>query len=223
MTINLDHLADKVDSLRKRAIGEPIWLNEKNVFEYQEKSAKVLAVLKLVRAMHGVGAMNVLTSHGFLIDVGAIMRCIVESSAEITFVLENYPNASPQVEEYVRGFFSNTIDGYLSAGPNAPGKKVRAASVRYLKGGPDHETHQMIERIYKSYSGYVHAHYVHIMEVYSPSPGFNLRGCMSLEEQKKRMEIVDCAAVYVLQSAMKIAQKLGFNDFFQELLAMDPS
>ncbi len=223
MAVNLDHLADKVERLRKRSIGEPVWLNEKKVFEYQEQSAKVLAVLKLMRAMQGVGAMKVLASHGFLIDVGATMRCVVESSAEITFVLESYPNTSPQVDEYVKGFFANTIDGYLSKGANTPGKKVRAASVRYLKGGPDHETHERVERVYKTYSGYVHAYYAHIMEVYSPTPGFNLRGCMSLEEQEKRMAIVDCAAVYVLQSAMKIAQKLGFNDLFQELLAMDPS
>lgn len=221
--MNLDHLAALVDRLRRRAIGDPVWLLDKQYFEYQEQSAKIVAVLKLIRAMHGVGAMDVLCSHGFFIDLGAIMRCVVECSAEITFLLEDYPKTSPKVDEFVKGFFANTIDGYLTADEKTPGKKIRAAIVRYLKGGPDDETHKRVERVYKTYSGYVHANYAHIMEVYSPNPGFNLRGCLSIEQRKMRMEIVDSAAVYVLQSATKIAQKLGFYDLSRELLAMDPS
>jgi hypothetical protein len=51
--VKLDRLATLVEKLRKAAIGEPLWVAEKQVFEYQERSAKVVAVLKLVRAAHG--------------------------------------------------------------------------------------------------------------------------------------------------------------------------
>jgi len=51
--VDLVRLATLIERLRKEAIGEPLWLPDKEAFEYQERSAKVIAVLKLVRAMHG--------------------------------------------------------------------------------------------------------------------------------------------------------------------------
>jgi len=47
--VNLDQLATLVERLRKEAIGEPLWLAEKQAFEYQDHSAKVVAILKFYR------------------------------------------------------------------------------------------------------------------------------------------------------------------------------
>ena len=58
--MNLDQLFILVERLRKEAIGEPKWINEKHVYEYQDHSAKVVAVLKVVRAAQGVHTLDLL-------------------------------------------------------------------------------------------------------------------------------------------------------------------
>jgi len=45
--MNLEQVFILVERLRKRAIGEPKRIVDKGVFEYQDHSAKVVAVLKL--------------------------------------------------------------------------------------------------------------------------------------------------------------------------------
>src|SRR6266446_4633544 len=63
--MNLEDVFNLVERLRKQAanrllaywhIGEPKWIADKQVFEYQDRSARVVAVLKLTRAAHGVSA-----------------------------------------------------------------------------------------------------------------------------------------------------------------------
>jgi len=64
-----------------------------------------------------------------------------------------------------------------------PTKKIRSAVVRVLKGRHDDATRNLLERIFKTFSGYVHASYAHIMEVYNGATfDFNLKGvpCGSL-------------------------------------------
>ena len=48
--MNLNQLFMLVERLRKEAIGEPRWIEDKEVFEYQDHSTKVVSVLKLIRA-----------------------------------------------------------------------------------------------------------------------------------------------------------------------------
>jgi len=136
--MDLVRLATLIETLRKESIGEPLWLPQKEAFEYQECSAKVVAVLKLVRAMHGVHAVKLLISSGLFIDAGAILRCINDSTSEIYFLLEKFPNTSNTVDKFTEEFFSNTIDGYLMGEMNQiPTKKVRSAVVRVLTGVQD--------------------------------------------------------------------------------------
>lgn len=95
--MKLEVLFALIEALRKEAIGEPEWVEEKGVFEYREQSIKVVAVLKLVRAAHGLSAIDVLCRSGLFIDAGAIMRCVSDCSDEVFFLLEEYPNASEHV------------------------------------------------------------------------------------------------------------------------------
>jgi hypothetical protein len=112
--MNLDQLCILAEKLRKTAIGEPIKIAEKQVYEYQDHSAKVVAVLKLTRAAHGLNAMNLLCRSGLFIDFGVIIRCVNDCVAEVYFLLEEFPKTSGNVDRFVKSFFENTIDGYLS-------------------------------------------------------------------------------------------------------------
>jgi hypothetical protein len=95
--MNLNQLCLLVERLRKDAIGEPTKIDEKQVYEYQDHSAKVVAVLKLVRAAHGVNAMNLLCHSGLFIDFGVIIRSVNDCVDEVYFLLEKYPMTSGNV------------------------------------------------------------------------------------------------------------------------------
>ena len=174
---------------------------------------KVVAVLKLVRAAHGVNAMNLLCRSGFFIDFGAIVRCVYDCTEEVYFLLEAFPKTSVNVDKFVKSFFANTIDGYLSnETPSVPVKKIRSAAVRVLKG--DEGTRTNMENIYKAFCGYVHANYSHIMEVYNGATcDFNLSGVPSVKERQMRMEHVELAANAVLHAAAFISDTLRVTDF----------
>ena len=80
--MNLEQVFILVERLPKRAIGEPKRIVDKGVFEYQDHSAKVVAVLKLTRAAHGVSALNLLCRSGLFIDFGVIIRCVNDINKE---------------------------------------------------------------------------------------------------------------------------------------------
>ena len=223
--MNLDQLATLIERLRKEAIGEPTWLPDKQVFEYQDHSAKVVAILKLVRAMHGVSAVKLLSSAGLFIDAGAILRCINDCASEVYFLLEDFPNTSDNVEQFIKEFFGGTIDGYLvDETHQVPTKKVRSAVVRVLKGTHDDATRKLLETIFKTFSGYVHASYAHVMEVYNGGASdFNLSGVPSVRRRSMWMQHVDVSANSVLHAAAFLAQTLGLTELHRDMMQLENS
>ncbi len=170
--------------------------------------------------MHGVNSIDLLCQKGFFIDFGVIIRCINDSISEVYFLLENFPNTSENVDRFVTAFFASTIDNYLSdEAPPVPTKKIRSSVVRVLKGEHDNALRELIERIFKTFSGYVHANYAHIMEVYNGwTLNFNVRGVPSIEEREMRMQHVEVAGISVLQAAAHIAKTLGLIKLHQEIM-----
>jgi hypothetical protein len=211
-----------IEQLRHETIGEPNWLADKIAYEYDEHSAGVVAILKLVRAGHGVNALNLLCRVGFFIDFGAIVRCVGDCVDEVYFLMEEYPEASGNVQKFVRNFFEATIDGYLDAKTQPiEKKKIIAARVRYLKGGPDNDTHELMQRLYKTFCGYIHADYSHIMEAYNGGTcSFNLEGIPSVAERQKRLEFVTLNISSVSHAAALVAEKMNRDVLRKEFLAV---
>ncbi len=132
--VNLGQLSILVERLRKEAIGEPKWLSEKRVYEYQDNSAKVVAVLKMVRAAQGVHTLDLLCRSGMFIDFGVVIRCVFDCESEVYFLLENHPKTSGKVDKFVKAFFESNIDGYLSSETHVvSSEKIRNAMARALK------------------------------------------------------------------------------------------
>jgi hypothetical protein len=221
--MSIDRLCSLIERLRKETIGEPTRIPEKQAYEYQNHSATVVAVLKLIRAAHGVNAINLLCSYGLFIDFGAIIRCVNDSVEEVYFLLEEFPNTSPNVDRFVKSFFESTIDGFLSSEtPPVPSNKIRSASVRLLKGRHDDATRQMMERIYKTFCGYIHANYAHIMEVYNGgAQDFNLTGVLSVHQRQMHLAHVHESTTSVIHAAAFIAHTPGRNELYDDIMALD--
>ena len=91
--------------------------------------------------------------------------------------------------------------------------------VRVLKGRQDEGKRTIIDNIYKTFSGYVHANYAHIMEVYNGhSHDFNLAGVPSIRQRQMRMEHIELAANSVLHATAFIAHTLGLKDLYRDIV-----
>jgi hypothetical protein len=221
--MNLDKLFYLTESLQKQAIGEPVWIESKTVFEYPNRSVEVVATLKIIRAAQGVKSLYILCSNGLFIDMGAIYRCVTDCIAEVYFMLEKYPKTSDNVDKFVRSFFENTIDGYLSVETEPVlMKRIHNAMVRVLTGlEQDEGTHTKIRNVYKAFSGYTHANYSHIMQIYGGTPAdlsFNLAGVPAVQQREMQMQIVEQGYLSVLHSLAFIAASFGLKDLHKDIL-----
>lgn len=221
--MDLDKLFLITEKLRIQAIGEPVWIPEKGVFEYTNQSIEVVAVLKAIRAAQGIKSLYLLCQNGLFIDMGAIYRCVSDCSAEIYFLLEQYPKKSGNVEKFVNAFFETTIDGYLNVETeHVLTKKIHSAMVRTLTDlKQDEEIRTRILNIYKTFSGYTHANYSVIMQSYGgvlPNLSFNLPGVPSVPQREMHMQLVEQAYFSVLYSIGFAAQKFGLTEIIREVV-----
>lgn len=220
--MNLDMLFSFAERLRIEAIGEPSFIKEKGVFEYQGQGVEIVAVLKAVRAAQGIKSLDMLCRNGLFIDMGAIYRCVGDCTSEVYFLLESYPKQSSNVQKFVKAFFATTIDSDLSAKTeHVPTKEIRSAVVRVLTGRKQDESiRTKLLNVYQSFSGYTHAHYSHIMQIYGGTPpdfSFNVSGVPSVQQRDKQMQLVEQAYLSVLYSLAFIAHTLNLNDLYKEI------
>jgi hypothetical protein len=219
--MRLDQLFPLIERLRVEAIGTPEFVLEAHAYTYKEQSAKVVAVLKIMRAAQCLSAMKLLCQSGLFVDFGVAIRCINDCMDEVYFLLEEFPKTSGNVDKFVKGFFESemTIDGHRSqTTPAVETAKIRSARVRYLKGNHDDATQKLLERLHKTFSGYVHANCAQIMETFGgPARNFNLAGVPSVEERRKRMEYVELETNAVLRAASFVAHTLGLNALHQDI------
>ena len=220
--MDLNLLSTLTERVRTDSIGDPVWVDSKGVFEYSTQTVEVVSVLKVVRAAQGLHALDLLCRNGLFIDMGAIYRCIDDCNSEIYFLLENYPNQSSDVQRFVKAFFAATIDSDLSVKTEyVLTKKIHAAVARVLASTEqDRETHDRLRRVFKTFSGYTHANYSHIMEIYGgtyPNLSFNVAGVPSVQQREAHMKFVAQAYLSVLYSLAFITQKLKLNDLFNEI------
>ena len=191
--MRFDQLFPLVERLRLEAIGNPEFVPETGAYVYREESVRVVAVLKTIRAAQGLNALKLLGEAGLFIDFAVTIRCISDCVEDVYFLMEDYPKASGNIEKFVKGFFESqiTVDGYVSqTAPAVERSKIRAARVRYLHGQHDDATSKRLEKLYKTYSGYVHANRAEIMEIYGgPARNFNLSGIPSVAERQKKKRV----------------------------------
>jgi len=221
--MNLAPLFAFAERIRTETIGDPTWISNKGVFEYPNGGVEVVAVLKAIRAAQGVSSLELLCRNGLFIEMGAIYRCVSDCTAEVYFLLEKYPDQSTHVRKFVRGFFETTIDNHLSRNTEpVPTKKIHSAFVRVLTAREQDETvRAMILRIYETFSGYTHANYSHIMQIYGGAPPnltFNVAGVPSEQQRQMHMQLVEQARLSVKHSLAFIALVLGRRDLNREIM-----
>lgn len=221
--MDLNKLFLMAERLQTEAIGNPTWIPEKGTFEYEKQNVEVITVLKAVRAAQGIKSLYLLCQNGLFIDMGAVYRCVSDCVAEIYFLLEKYPSTSGTVDKFVKSFFEATIDNHLNAETqHVPTRKIHNAMVRTLSDQKQNEEiRERILNIYKTFCGYTHANYSHIMQIYggvAPNLSFNISGVPSVQQREMHMQLVEQAYFAVLYSIGYAGKRFGLSELYQEVL-----
>ena len=221
--MDLARLKMFAERLRVESVGDPKWVESKGVFEYPNQTVEVAVVLKIIRAAQGIHALDLLCRAGLFVDMGAIYRCVGDCSAEVYFLLEDYPRQSSNVTKFLREFFSKTIDGHLTSDEEpVRTKKIHNAMVRSLTGNEqDERIKRSLNNVYKTFSGYTHAGYSHIMQMYGGSGNlrsFNIDGIPSQAQRDLYMELIQKAHQSLLYEMSYVAKTFGLHDLLREIL-----
>lgn len=195
-------------------------------FVYQSPTAKHVCLLKAVRIVSGLNALLVLLQAGYVTEMGVLARTISDCINDIYFLLEHFPDTTPEVKKYVSNFFNGVIDE-PEIEPNQTKKtyrtkikKIHASRARLLSEHINFPIDRdMVYKIYSAYSGYVHSGYPSIMEIYGGRPPykFHLRGMKGTSRMK------DWEAIFIafIRSAALVfgymAEKYGMVELVHEI------
>ncbi|WP_141400575.1 hypothetical protein [Magnetospirillum sp. 15-1] len=104
--------------------------------------------------------------------------------------------------------------------PNLMAAARHETAVHVITHGSD-TTQRVMEKIHKAFSGYIHANYAHVMEVYNGGKDdFNLAGVPSPSRRAEWMQYVEVAVTSVLLAAAFIAQALGMHELHGEFVEL---
>jgi hypothetical protein len=195
-------------------------------FLYKEPNPVTFLVLKRARMVAGFYAALTLTKDGLFEDAGAICRIIIECRHDIDFVMEGLlkdPFPADK-QEVVDNFFNEEIQtpkemlGTMRKPPTIPRKKIYPAVGRLLSPGNPDRPQRIAKVLEETFSGYVHASYPHITEMYEGTrKGFRMSGVqMRIPLFIKQVALNIHAA---LNQFVILAKALDLSDLKLQLLA----
>jgi hypothetical protein len=165
-------LLDRVVCAFNEKIHQPIFEGE--TFLYKEPNPVTFLVLKMARMVTALYAALTLAKEGLFEDAGAICCIIIECRHDIDFVMEGLikdPFPADK-QEVVDNFFDEKIQtpeemlGTMKKPPTTPRKKIYPAIGCLLSPGNPDRPQRIAKVLEETFSGYVHASYPHIMEMY---------------------------------------------------------
>lgn len=220
---SIDHL-ERVIGVFEQELDKPERIH--GAFVYKSLTVKHVCLLKGVGIVSGLNALLVLFQAGHVTEMGVLIRTIGDCINDIYFLLERFPDKTPEVEKYIANFLSEDI-GDLTIVQDQEKKihrtkarKIYASRARLLSEHINFPVgREMVYKIYSVYSGYVHAAYPNIMEMYGGRPPhkFHLRGMKGTSRIKDWEEIL----ITFIRSATLVfgymADKYDKVDLVQEI------
>ena len=192
---------------------------------YKSPTVKHVCMLKGARIISGLNALLVLFQAGYVTEMGVLVRTIGDCINDIYFLLEHFPETPPEVEKYMSNFFSESINEPEIEQDEkkiyrTKARKIYASRARLLSEHINFPVGQdMVYKIYSAYSGYVHASYPSIMEIYGGDPPHEFQ----LQGMKGTPRITDWERILIafIQSAILVfgymAEKYDKVDLIHEI------
>lgn len=170
-----------------RALPQPEFSATLKRFRYKNPTPLTFLVLKMSRIVAGLYAMLTLTKSGLFQDAGGVCRVIYECIHDIEFIMDGLTKDSfpPDKQEVVDNFFKKEIStpeamlNTMSKSPTIPRKKIYPTVGRFLSPQNPDRPQRIVKVLEEVMSGYIHAAYSHIMEMYEGiSKTFKMSGAI---------------------------------------------
>lgn len=200
-------------------------------FRHAQRDDLLLSFLKCIRAVSALNASVVLLRNGFVQEVGAQCRCIDEFCEDVLFLATPLGEdgrysveQSRLVEEFFQEEFPEDPGPLMQSQPRnrVPRDKVRAGIAR-IQGMPINpsDTNRLYRVLGRTFSGYVHGAYVHIMEMYGGPTldrcRFHTSGMSGTPRVPQFTESLANYAYWVAAAAEIVARRCEDNEVKTEL------
>lgn len=191
---NLNSLEEAVETFLLN-ISKPIYIYEKSKVRFRfpqiVEDSGLFQILKLVSVVSSLRGCLLLLKNGFIQEVGILFRSINENLTAIDFVQEAHENGAPlnKQREIIAEFFKQdllTPDEMKEKDPEysrIPRSKIINSLTRIME--PFYKNVDEMKRGLKwidfAWSGYVHADYPNVMELFESVDGvkrFRLNGML---------------------------------------------
>jgi hypothetical protein len=148
-------------------------------FRHPQLSDSLLVYLKGVKLISTLNAALVLFRHGYTQEIGALCRMADDYCYEIMFLLNPLGGDGPSkdqvrmFESFFQEEFENPDNPLASPQDRetVPRRKINAAFGKIVSDELNpHDAQNVLATIHKTFSGYVHGAYPHIMEMYGGMP-----------------------------------------------------
>ncbi|MEQ1807314.1 MAG: hypothetical protein ABL900_18195 [Burkholderiaceae bacterium] len=191
-------------------------------FRYERPTESVACYLKGIKAISTLNACVLLLRAGHTQEVGALCRMVDDFCNEIFFLLT--PQAGDNFSEdqirFLDNFFQEEFeqpsDPLRSAQKRntVPMKKIFATFGKLAAGeiNPS-DAQEVLRTVHQAFSGYVHAAYPHIMEMYGGNPPqFHVTGLLGTPRIGEwQVQLVGYVQRLIMASIF-VARKLGASD-----------
>jgi hypothetical protein len=201
----------------------PIWDDKIMQFRYQEQGDLLLIFLKGIRYLSLLNAAFTLLEKGHFQEMYILSRCMDEAFEDATLFMKQLGEngeLSELQQTVMDEFYQEEFENYFSPSPDlkntkrhrTPREKIRkainASSLQQFPAFKDTFT-----TIYKTFSGYVHGAYPHIMELFGGHPfHYHTRGMLGTP---KLIEAKDQLAMNIYRGLLfgrLAAKRLGMGD-----------
>lgn len=201
-------------------VGSPPYLSFRH--EEQDKTIELTMVLKAVKATSTLNACLCLMIAGHAQEIMALLRIVEECSNDILFLLipDAEGNNTVKQEEYLNSFFaeefsdpSQVLTSHQSRA-QVPFKKINAANAKMLgQATNESDAAKMGEITFKTLSGYVHAAYPQIMEMFGgPKLKFHMRGMLGTPRMEETLVQLVNYIDRMNINLVLLCRRLGFSD-----------
>ena len=229
--ITTDKICRWLETIERERIHPPIWIPEKQVFEYRELDPNTVAFLKLVRATESLHALQVLAEKGLIYDVGTATRAIIECLDDALFLIEGNPETKANVDKFVDHFAKTTIDNAkVSTHQPVKREKIQNAAARVFPalasgivggfGELEKRMKGLRENIWNVWCNAVHSNYAEIMQMYGPRgprARFQLQGLPRENVHSSVWTNIEEIRVETALSLWAVAMKFGLGGLADEI------
>ena len=199
------------------SVEQPVFVKNESYprWRFPNEGVAEAVLLKGARIISALNSLLYLLRGGYVQEMGVICRTIDEFFIDITFLLEGFPDkelSAPQ-RQFLKDFYQEEFDRPESPLESTQKRKTVQRQKLYAAVGrifsdvvDTQQAQELFRTLGKTYSGYVHGAYPHVMELYGGyPPKFHLNGMLDTPRAEEWIENAKHYFYRAIQALMLIA------------------